>query len=86
MWGQDDAGDGVHQVTEVDPLVGGDPGQLADRLALSPFDQRLGASLVGYLEGIDHVLLEPAHQVPQESGGLGLVGTLGMAARGGCKI
>ena len=84
--GQDDAGDGVYQVTEVDPLVGSEPGQLADGLALGPFHQRLGASLVGHLEGIGHVLEKPAHQVPQDPLGLGLVGGLCVAARGGREI
>ncbi len=84
--GQDDAGDGVHQVAEVDPLMGSYPGQLADGLALGPLHQRLGASLVGHLEGIGHVLLQPAHQVPQESVSLGFVGSLGVAARGGREI
>ena len=52
---QADAGDGVHQVAEVDALVGADAGQLADGFALGPFGHGLGAALIGDLEGVGHV-------------------------------
>ena len=81
-----DAGDGVHQVAEVDALVGADAGKLADGLALGPLGQGLGASLVGDLEGRGHVLLQPLHEVAQEVGRLGFVGGLGVTRGGGCKV
>ncbi len=81
-----DARDGVHQVAEVDALVGADAGKLADGLALGPLGQRLGASLVGDLEGRGHVLLEPLHEVAQEVGRLGFVGGFGVARGGGCEV
>ena len=81
-----DAGDGVHQVAEVDALMGADAGKLPDGLALGPFGERLGAPLVGDLEGRGHVLLQPLHQVAQEIRRLGFVGGLGVARGGGCKV
>ena len=81
-----DARDGVHQVAEVDALVGADARKLADGLALGPLGQGLGAPLVGDLEGRGHVLLQPLHQVAQEVRRLGFVGGLGVARGGGRKV
>ena len=82
---QADAGDGVHQVAEVDALVVGRAGEGADgRAALGPLKKRLGAPLVGHLEGVRHVALQPLHQSAQGFVGLCGVGVLGVAGgRGG---
>ena len=83
---QTDARGGVHQVAEVDALVGADAGKLPDGLTLDPFGQGLGAPLVGDLEGRGHVLLEPLHEITEEVRCLGLVGGLGVARSGGRKV
>ena len=57
MGAQADARNRVHKVAEIDPLVGSDARQIADRLALGPFDQGFRASLAGRLETVGHVLL-----------------------------
>jgi len=78
---QEDAGDRVDEIPEVNPFVGTDVRQVAHRLCLSrPFQQRFRTSLVRHLEGLAHMFLQPAHHVPQESLGLGLVGSLRVAA------
>ena len=81
-----DARRGVHQVAEVDALVGADAGKLPDGLTLGPFGQGLGAPLVGDLKGRGHILLEPLHEVAEEVRRLGFVGGLGVARSGGCKV
>ena len=81
-----DARDGVHQVAEVDALMGADARKLADGLALGPLGQGLGAPLVGDLEGRGHVLLQPLHEVAQEVRRLGFVGGLGVARGGGRQV
>jgi len=76
---QADTGDGVHQVAEVDSLVRRQARQVADGFALGPFGHGLGAALIGDLEGIAHVLLQPLDQLLQETVGLRFIGGLGMA-------
>ena len=84
--GQADPGDGVDQVAEIDGLVGRQAGQVADRFALGPFGHGLGAALIGDLEGIAHVLLQPLDQFLQEAVGLRFIGGLGVARGGGGKV
>ena len=81
-----DARDGVHQVAEIDALVGADARQLADRLALGPFGQGLGAPLIGDLEGRRPCSSAAMHEIAQEARRLGFVGGLGMARGGGGQV
>ena len=86
MGTETDARYGIHQVAEVDALVGAYAGKLPDGLAFGPFSQGLGAPLVGDLEGCGHILLKPLHESAQEVRCLGFVGGLGMARSCGCKV
>jgi hypothetical protein len=45
---------------------GADTGQVADRFALGPFSHGLGAALIGDLEGVAHVFLQPLDQLLAE--------------------
>jgi len=76
---QADTGDGVHQVAEVDSLVRRQARQVADGFALGPFGHGLGTALIGDLEGIAHVLLQPLDQFFQKTVGFRFIGDLGVA-------
>ena len=77
---------GVYQVTEIDPLVGGDTGKIADGFAFGPLGEGFTAPLVGHLECVCHMLLQPLHQIPQKVRRFGFVGGLGVSGGGGCQI
>ena len=81
-----DAGDGVHQVAEVDTFVGANARQFADGLAFGPFGQGFDPSLVRDVEGRGHVLLQPLHEVPQEARRLVFVGGFSLTRGSGCEV
>ena len=62
------------------------PDRVADGFAFGPFGHGFGAALVGDLEGLGHVLLQPLHQLLQEAVGLRFVGGFGVARGGGRKV
>ena len=63
---QADTGDSIDQVAEINGFLRLYAGKVTDRFAFGPFGHRLGASLIGDLEGITHVLLQPLNQLFQK--------------------
>ena len=76
----------VHDVAEVDPLIGAKARLVAQRDALGPVLQGLGLALVGNLEGRHLLFLQPLAHVAQSVLGLVEIDGLGAAAGGGGKV
>ena len=78
---QREAGDDVHHIAEVDPLLRPKPGLVAQRDALGPLLQGLRLALIGDLEGCHLLFLQPLAHVAQ--GVFGLVEVDGLRAAAG---
>ena len=60
---QTDAGNRVHQIAQVDPLIPWRAGDLADRrMPLCPVKHFLSRALIAHLENLPPALMEPLHQ------------------------
>ena len=76
---QANARHGIDQVAKIYSLRWRYPGNIANGMALGPFQQSLATALIGDLEGRAHVFLEPVHQLAEEARGLRFVDRLGVA-------